>query len=195
MNVFDKFEFVEGGMPYVVTKGTSVYTASYANGGACSYPINDNPENWIHQMIKKHLKEPANGVNAEGQPLDFTNAMMKPFMRVIRREGTVGIAISSPQDGLVIVGKFQNGCSWTSGQDYLNTLETYSDIMAVYEAPSNPGHLINKELKGDLIWKRVEKTAEQLAQEAAKAARDVLIEEAEKALKSAQDKLAALKNI
>lgn len=123
-----------------------------------------------------------NGVDAEGNPLNFTVDDLKPFMRAVSKsEGSwiVGPDVQEGSQCFIRIGDwlpfsyFDDSDEWT--------------IVEVYAAPEFNGRLLDVAENGKLIWKRTPpKCAQQLAQEKA-------IEELEAAIKLSQDKLAQLK--
>lgn len=147
--------------------------------------------------LAEDTKPAPNGVDAQGNPLHFTQEDLKVFMRVERTEGTFGIYVGNVEhEGHCVVGDFNNGSTWTSEFDVDEDIGKYAETIAVYEAPYNVPDYLDGGKLGNLIWKRTPpKTAEQLAQEAAVATRNTAIEEAEKALKQAQERLEALKGM
>lgn len=191
----DKFEFKEDNTVYVATKHNNQWVVTWGERNRATYDINNHPLNWINKMISKHVPAP-NGVDAEGKAIFFDDNMLKPFMRVERQEGTFGIFVGNVNgSGPSTVGGFKNGCEWTS-HFRLDQDGDYSETVAVYAAPEYTSKYLDVNARGKLIWKRqVPKSSEQLAQEAAVATRNKAIEEAEKALKVAQEKLAELKGL
>jgi hypothetical protein len=130
------------------------------------------------------VKEPtANGVNAEGQPILFSEADLKPFMRVVTRGNSYIVA---ERDGEKFLTR-------NSGWDEINfdLLDQYSLINEVYPQQHYNADFLDTLVGRDEVplWKRqAPRTAQQIALEDA-------IEEAEKALNVAQQKLNELKGL
>lgn len=131
-----------------------------------------------------------NGVNAEGKAIFFDLANLKSWQRVVTVNDFRYIV--AEQAGVTVL--VRDG-AWNGEPSMTGSFA----LEAVYAAP-DPEDYLNLQAQGELVWKRqAQKTPEQakaeLAQEAAVAARNKAIEEAEKALKIAQEKLAELKGM
>ena len=150
--------------------------------------------------LVKPQQEP-NGVNAEGKASYFSQDMLKPFMRVVTKSEGTWVCTTTEEDiktgePLVLsrlVGNGWNRSMFLDGGDDAHeeeyVVQEVYEVMYRYERFAE-----NAQLK--LIWKRqAPKTSEQLAQEAAVTARNKAIEEAEKALNVAQQKLNELKGL
>lgn len=130
------------------------------------------------------VKEPApNGVDAEGKAIFFNLTNLKSWMRVTTTNDYRYIVAE-----LAGVTVLVREGAWCGEPRMTGSFA----LEAVYEAP-DPEDYLNLRAQGDLVWKRqASKTAEQ---EAALAARNKAIEEAEKALNVAQQKLNELKGL
>lgn len=128
------------------------------------------------------VMETTNGVDAEGNPLNFTKADLKPFMRVVLRDGTTYIVVENHSD------KFfarENGYSYSKPNENLLGAYTANDVVKVYDYPPQHNHILISLCKGKLLWKRVEAPV--------KTEQEIAIEALEKSIKDSQDKLIELK--
>lgn len=119
-----------------------------------------------------------NGVDASGYPLNFTDDMLKPFMRVKQRGRFCYLMVCNDS----INSKDEALMARRMNSSYGRT---EYDVMEVYEAPSGVNDQLRLEYKGDLLWKRVEAIVETSEQKA--------VRELEESIKASQVKLEALK--
>jgi hypothetical protein len=129
-------------------------------------------------LVKKYLDdkmwtivEDANGTNASGNPFNFTEDMLKPFMRVKTNNGKMWIVVpnvqvsgnkdSNDSNDLHILA---NKSGWV--EFYTDTCKKYGEhktevddeyeSIAVYKSPAYNREMLDPEEYGELVWKRTE---------------------------------------
>lgn len=145
--------------------------------------VKDNYYDWFPKRFKL-LKEKTvtNSVDNNDKPLNFTEANLKPFMRVSLVNGQSGVVIERDNSKFICLDDGE----WVSITFSTNSIfEAGFVIHSVHTAPHFSGgyKLLKSDYKGDLVWKAIPaKTAQQIA-----------VEELEAVIKDANEKLAILK--
>lgn len=91
----------------------------------------------------------------------FTKSDLKTGMRVVHRNGEVGIVV---KDLDVIIFKSGRNSLQNYTEDLLNSVHHAYDISEVHL--TSIGYFLDLEVLGDLLWKREEKSPEQIEAEA-----------------------------
>ena len=108
--------------------------------------------------VKRVESEPeANGVDAEGNPLNFTEDMLKPFQRVeLRDRSGIHIVAHNVQSGYDTKWALIHKHGWntfsTNRENRGSTEPSPFDVVAVYEAPGLNYELFDFDVKGKLVW-------------------------------------------
>lgn len=126
----------------------------------------------------------ANGVDAKGNELAFTDADLKPFQRVKMGDGRF-VMVTLNERGET--GLTYEGESWMPARINHDGGHGEYDVQAVYAPPRNHVDGLTMAMRGELIWKRAD-TAKLQAIKAA----DAAVAEAEAALNAAKAARAAL---
>lgn len=194
MNLPDKFQFkffTDNDIYTVVKKGNEyLVTWSHGSAGSCTYSaeiIQRNIEkgNWI-------IQQEANGVDAEGNPLNFTVEDLKPFMRVVLRNNNRYIVCPSHNGKEVHLVSNNNLVGHNDAYFDANAVgktTTNFEIVKVYAQPQY-WEMLDVYEGGPLLWKA---TPKEESKEHDKDPFKERIEYFETNLKALSDELVALK--
>lgn len=191
----------------------------YICTGSGKKPLNKEYWNWKEHQIIRNLssgdwkiieqnKEEAmaNGVDKDGNPMNFTKDMLKPFMRVVTKsEGNWMVVPNAYSEGELCVSRFNfkggyggwNHFYTPDSEEAKEDVRSYMPyaVVAIYAAPNNNNQVLNVEDLGELIWeyKSPEDLAANEALKVRKAYLQKQLEEVEENLASLKEELAALK--
>ena len=146
----------------------------------------DNTGNYPRRF--KLYKEPRmNGTDAKGNPLNFTEDDLKPFMRVVIKTGESFITVSKDNVMRLLTPYSVHGFigpNWLTPRENDHAHGEY-EITEVYAEPDCISEMLDVTKHGKLIWKRnPQKTAKQIA-----------VEELETSIEASKAKLAELKGM
>jgi len=98
--------------------------------------------------------EEANGVDGEGKPFNFTKEMLRPFMRVKTKNGSMWAVIPNVQDNVDDTLVLSSGNGWECfGTDFEEDYEKPYEAIEVYECPTSNYEMVDISKVGELIWK------------------------------------------
>ena len=124
-----------------------------------------------------------NGVDAQGNPLNLTEDMLKPFQRVMTKNGNMHIVTTNVQSDYHAKWALINKNGWNTlnigAQE--GAYEPY-EAVAVYEAPDLNSQLLDFDAKGKLVWTANTEFSKQTRQKLKQKLKDaeIRLEEAKK---------------
>ena len=156
----DVFQFLyrTSSVVYTATKTGNKYTVTWPECGHSNavYSVAGSTDSVRAGLWK--IIPPANGVDGQNNPLNFTKDMLKPMMRVTTMNGDEWIVVDNVQKSYddAVVGV--RSSSFTTFYDDTAGSEVYDRyiVKEVYGCPSYNQYLFDPSQKGPLIWKRAE---------------------------------------
>lgn len=162
MKIPDKFIMSNsnGSLEWVFEKmgGEYICTVHYnrnspTNKGAVFGPYTERRvEEFIYNdgfSVKEDLTD-YNGVDGEGNPINFSESNLKLLQRCVFANGDEVIVT---QIGEVVAGTYAKDDTWC-GVQLENVHDSKFNLVKVYDAPMSPWMMLNPEYKGKLVWER-----------------------------------------
>lgn len=108
--------------------------------------VKDNLANGSWVLYQEPVK--CNGVDGEGNPLEFSENLLKPFMRAVTRNGNEYL-VAKLNDKVFIVRE-EGWCSLRIGE---MSSEFGYDIISIYNPPTCYINILKLSVRGELVWK------------------------------------------